>query len=425
MAVLSVGGYRRCRQQTYVLVSAAVTLLFLLGHYLSLDKAPDDGEVGRGTYVEDDTNSNLARRPMAASGQYEKAADVGATGSFSVDRFVEGGKPLTSEEMSQRNAEWKVDQALKMSIDQGSVVAKQPVGGGGDGAGEDGASGAGIEVPYLHCGPMHGLGVAGGGGLRGMLGSVTQSSPSAQPPREILLLHGARYTKEDWRTSGILDSLCLMGKGEDDPGSLSVTAIDLSVAAGPLELARAVDALRGSGVLSPHPVFVVSPSASGAAVVGLGEMAAEHDGVPSPMAANDGGNNGGNGSGEGDNDDDGEERRRNLGATRGNEPIIQGGADLLRRTVRGWIPVAAPAVLTTSSSALRAFQGASVPIMAVFGADDAMGKKSAARLVVEAGAFRTKLEGGHACYLDGPDGFVTAVLGFVEDACRQEEGGER
>lgn len=204
-----------------------------------------------------------------------------------------------------------------------------------------------VDLPYLHCGPRY---AADGG----------SSGP------ELVLLHGAAFTKEDWRTSGILAQLC-----ERSGGTLSATALDLSVKSDGLRLADAFDALRDENVLSGNPASFVSPSASGKAMVHLGEMS----------------------SGSGGED---------------------GSSGLLKRIVKSWIPVACFAVLGAVESSIRAYPDAGVPILAVHGTEDKRGKDVTERLVKVAGATGLELKGRHPCYLDSPDEFVSHVLEFID-----------
>lgn len=202
------------------------------------------------------------------------------------------------------------------------------------------------NLPYLHCGPRH----AGGSG---------------RP--ELILLHGAAFTKEDWRTSGILSKLC-----ERSGGTLSATALDLHVKSDGLRLADTFETLRKEGVISGDPATFVSPSASGKAMVHLGEMAAA-----------------------GSDENDGT------------------GSGLLKRLVKAWIPVACFAVLGAAETSIQAYPKAGIPILAMHGTEDKRGKDVTKRLVELVGATGLELKGRHPCYLDSPDDFVSHVLKFV------------
>ena len=89
---------------------------------------------------------------------------------------------------------------------------------------------------------------------------------------EVVLLRGAKvYWKENWKDSGILETLCNMNKN-DDMGNLLVTAWDLDVGADGQELIEAFDAMSAQQVISGRPAVIISPSASGKALIGLASM---------------------------------------------------------------------------------------------------------------------------------------------------------
>ena len=83
-----------------------------------------------------------------------------------------------------------------------------------------------------------------------------------------------------------------------------------------------------------------------------------------------------------------------------------------------WIPVAAGAVLSTSREALEIFVDLEIPILAIYGDQDAKGKDSSNRLAGEAGAWTLELEGRHPCYLDSPNEFIRAVIDFIDNGGR-------
>ncbi|KAL3802637.1 hypothetical protein HJC23_011961 [Cyclotella cryptica] len=172
---------------------------------------------------------------------------------------------------------------------------------------------------------------------------------------ELVLLHGSTGTKEDFKSKGILDDLC--------DGSLSVTALDFPPGADGTKLLSAFDALVKSSTLSGRPVIIVTPSASGASVVSLAE------------------NN-----------------------TNG-----------LRRMVKAWIPVASPSVLSASDAALQAFPGLNIPVLAINGDDDGMGRRVTEKLVNDINAKGVELTGGHRVYLFSPIEFVQEIVDFIEE----------
>jgi hypothetical protein len=168
--------------------------------------------------------------------------------------------------------------------------------------------------------------------------------------QHLVLLHGAKFTKEDWKTSGIFDKLCHY------PG-LSVTALDLPVSAGHQELIELLSAMQNEKHLSV-PVALVTPSASGKTVT---------------------------------------------------DWIMTGKVSQLPTYVSKWIPVAAGSVSSATDEQVSSLSK-TLPIFAIYGNRDKMGKKTTERLQSLAGAKTLELEGGHPCYLDSPAAFVAAVL---------------
>ena len=89
--------------------------------------------------------------------------------------------------------------------------------------------------------------------------SATKSDD--QPVQHIVLLHGASFTKENWKKVGILDQFCAVPQ-------VSTTALDLSAGAGSTALRSVLDALSNStNVDVSKPVVLVTPSASGYTIV--------------------------------------------------------------------------------------------------------------------------------------------------------------
>ena len=202
-------------------------------------------------------------------------------------------------------------------------------------------------LDYYHCGPL-----------------PTKSNPQLS---ELVLLHGAAFTKEDWKSSGILDKLCEINNNEDG-GDLSITAWDLPVSATGDTLIAAYNAMVNEKRLSGNAVTFVTPSASGKALTSLAEIVFEQDAHPQ-----------------------------------------------LKLLVKGWIPVASGAVLKTSDEALLKYVHANIPVLAIHGDQDAMGKKVTERLVKLASAKGVELEGRHPVYLDSPDEFVMEVIKFMDE----------
>jgi hypothetical protein len=185
---------------------------------------------------------------------------------------------------------------------------------------------------------------------------------------EIILLHGAKYSKDDWVDSGILNELCLQG-GQH----ISVMALDLSVASDGEGFRDAFHALVQGGVLCGKPVVVVSPSASGKAIVSLAVRAESQQDISD-----------------------------------------------LKHMIRAWIPVASASVLSVKDdSVLESFSRAAIPILSIHGDQDTMGKKVTAKLVQKVGAKGMELKGAHAVYLDSPHDFVRAIVNFLNGSNEQ------
>mmetsp|Transcript_27134 Transcript_27134/g.57942 ORF Transcript_27134/g.57942 Transcript_27134/m.57942 type:complete len:330 (+) Transcript_27134:227-1216(+) len=239
-------------------------------------------------------------------------------------------------------------------------------------------------MPYYHCGPLP-LPLPG--------------SPDNEHMTELVLLHGAAFTKEDWRDSGILQSLCDVNDGstgaEDQsirklsdsryyyPRPLSVTALDLPVPGEGDIFYDAIQSLASQHVLSGNPVVIVSPSAGGRAIVSLGEMA---------VAA----------SSSSEEEEDEEEQRDQ----RQTPPLLE-------KTIKAWIPVASGAVLRTTDEVLELFPKVGVEILSINGNLDYAGRRSTERLVDVCGAKGVELKGTHPVYLDSPEEFVDEVLKFM------------
>ncbi len=203
----------------------------------------------------------------------------------------------------------------------------------------------GGTLPYYHCGPP--------------------PSRDDEGLTELILLHGAAFTKEDWAKSGILDLLCEINN-EEDEGDLSILALDLPVKSDGAMLRHAFDALVDGGMLTGRPVTFVTPSASGYSIVNLGETA-----------------------------------------------MADGGE--LTKMVKAWIPVASPAVLKATDATLTRFKNANIPILSIHGDGDEMGKKVTKRLETISGAEGVELTGGHPVYLDSPQEFVGRVMEFLDE----------
>ena len=232
------------------------------------------------------------------------------------------------------------------------------------------------NVSYYHCGPLP----------SSTSMPSTSSSSSSSSLTELILLHGAAFTKENWKTSGILDMFCEINNTEDE-GNLSVLALDLPVSADGTELGYVFDALVSRKILSGLPVTFVTPSASGHAIVSLAEESA----MSSTTSMN-------------------EEAEVKL--TKGSDHINN-----LTRMVKAWIPVASFAVLSASDDTLLQYTHANIPILAIHGDQDLKGKGVTERLkdTNKNNARGVELEGRHPVYLDSPEEFVREVMQFLDE----------
>lgn len=181
------------------------------------------------------------------------------------------------------------------------------------------------------------------------------------PPRHLVLLHGAAFTKEDWKTLGILDLFA-----EHHPG-LAVTALDLGVSADYHKLVRVLSELAEAGIVDSLPVAgLVTPSASGKSVTTYVRDA------------------------------------DTTTATR------------LGSYLSTWIPVASYSVESCTNYELHAFGlDASISILAIHGDRDKRGKRVSEKLAEQAGAEAVELPGPHPVYKESPRAFVDAVANKV------------
>jgi len=189
------------------------------------------------------------------------------------------------------------------------------------------------KVPYYHC----------------------ASNLSPDKSHHLVLLHGARFTKEDWKSSGIIDALCR------NP-HVSVSAMDLSIKAGHRDIAGMLSAMKEE-VQIDLPVTLVTPSASGMGIV---------------------------------------------------DWMSTGRLPDLPKYVQKWIPVACFAVSAATEDQLaRLSRLENFDVLAIFGSKDRGGRDISTRLEDYVGAGTLELQGGHACYLDSPNEFCTAILKFL------------
>ena len=186
------------------------------------------------------------------------------------------------------------------------------------------------DVPYYHCNQN-----------QGEIGT------------DILLLHGASFTKENWRRKGIIDELC---------DHVTVVASDLSVSADSNVLMAMLNRLQRAGQVR-LPLTVVTPSASGRSIVSW----------------------------------------------------IQGATPMedMSKYVSIWVPVAPYSVLSATDSQVRSLLEYNIGVLAINGDGDRSGRQVSERLVDLADADMVELEGGHAVYLQSPDEFVETLLDFI------------
>jgi hypothetical protein len=74
-----------------------------------------------------------------------------------------------------------------------------------------------------------------------------------------------------------------------------------------------------------------------------------------------------------------------------------------------WIPVAAGSVSNPTEEQVSSLTN-NLSIFAIYGNRDAMGKRVTERLTSLASAETLELDGGHPCYMDSPEDFVSAIL---------------
>ena len=203
------------------------------------------------------------------------------------------------------------------------------------------------SVPYLHCGSKY-------------------SGTSSSQPKELLMLHGMKFTKDTWVQSSILPTLCHL-----DP-HLSVIAADLPATADGKALEGLFRGLVKENIFSGKPVVIVSPSASGKSVLGLLEMS--------------------------------------LPATERNEKDA-----VASQILRGWIPVACGSIQKSSDDILNRINHFQIPVLAIYGNLDKTGKIVSEKLdmIGKSNVEVVEMHGGHPVYLDDTAKFISFVVLFV------------
>jgi len=321
----------------------SVSILIFVGVFSSHDNVPDTSAP-----VSSIIQDGSATTATITTSTSATAVVTPFTGSSDLAESAKSASSITKSNASNDNGTNDTDSSKGITVTNGKTKVL--------------TSSSTISLPYLHCGHIF----------------YTNGSFDPTTDVEIILLHGAAFTKQDWEHSGILQSLCTNGNrpenGAEQERRISVVALDLSVKSTGDILHSAVHALyKHANVLSGTPPVVVSPSASGKAMVELAQYYHEN----STQTSNGG---------------------------------------LLKKTASVWITVASPAVLSpkVQDSELRSYVTAEIPVLAIHGDEDKMGRKVTKRLVNVVNAEGVELTGKHPCYLDSPGEFVTTVLDFVD-----------
>lgn len=174
-------------------------------------------------------------------------------------------------------------------------------------------------------------------------------TPSSSKKTELVLLHGASFTKEIWRSKDLMKKICK---------TFSVMALDLPVSAGRTELKKVLDSMKSDG-LCTLPISIVTPSASGRSIIDwLNDM------------------------------------------------------QVMKKYIRKWVPVASPAIALGDKTQLQQL-GNWLPILAIHGSRDKAGKRLSNILGDWSKANVTQIPGGHPCYLDSPGLFVQLLKEFL------------
>jgi len=181
--------------------------------------------------------------------------------------------------------------------------------------------------------------------------------PAATPTEEnyhVVLLHGAKFTKEDWKTSGILDMF------QKNYPSVTLTALDLPVRADSRDLQGILRQMRDEDLIEQLPVSaLITPSASGRSI--------------------------------------------STWITEESSASIEAYMDI-------WIPVAPMGVSKCSKTNLGTLKSKGITIFPIYGDQDGAGKRVSEKLFQYAGASKVlELPGRHPVYLDSPEAFVKAV----------------
>ena len=188
--------------------------------------------------------------------------------------------------------------------------------------------------------------------------ATINSTNNNKQVQDIVLWHGSSFTKEEWKTKGILQQLCSVEH-------FSVTALDLFVLSDHEVLAGLLNALQNEQQILTLPVAaIVTPSASGYGIV---------------------------------------------------DWIIQDTQGFVD-SVQLWVPVACGSVTSLNASKMELLKNApyEFPVLAIYGNEDTSGKRLSELLGDEMGAEVVELQGGHPVYLQDPDAFVEALTKKLE-----------
>ena len=194
--------------------------------------------------------------------------------------------------------------------------------------------------------------------------AASSSSTSIQQ-HSLVLLHGSKFTKEDWiqNSSSSTSKNIISLFHQQFPYSISITAVDLPVKADYNQLVSLLEAMQDKGLIS-LPVSIVTPSASGFSIVDW-IMNDDHD-----------------------------------------------VTNKLPTYIHTWIPVASGSVLRFTNEQLTEIDLLEdFHIFAINGNLDKVGKKVTKKLVKHTSTITKSIElkGGHPVYLDSPNEFVNAI----------------
>jgi len=188
--------------------------------------------------------------------------------------------------------------------------------------------------------------------------------------RNLVLLHGSKFTHECWKDSGVLAQLCQIG-------TLQVTAVDFSVRSGYKQLQQMLDTLKDSGLVTSLPVDVlVTPSASGKSVLNWLEQ---------------------------------------------DDKTVRTLPDY----VKAWMPIGVLSVNKATPRVMDALRdlvvdgdedGKRLSVVAIHGDGDIEGGKSSETLRQNVdGVSIVELKGPHAVYFESPDDFVMTILKTINE----------